>query len=77
MATMNITYANHSRSIPARKKTGLLNWLVAAESRYRQRQVLLDMTGPQLVDLGITRTDARIEADRLTVFGSIPFGARG
>jgi uncharacterized protein YjiS (DUF1127 family) len=43
---------------------GLAARCVAALERRRQRRDLLDLTDAQLRDIGVTRSEARREADR-------------
>ena len=62
MATVQIARTAHCNSITARKRSGILGWLVNADAKYRQRQYLMNMTDHQLNDLGISRADAEREA---------------
>lgn len=77
MAAHTASHATFACNTSSRKTTGLLAWILGSEARRRQRAALQSMTDSQLADIGLSRAEALIEADRMRWDAPIQMRLRG
>jgi uncharacterized protein YjiS (DUF1127 family) len=58
------TIGRRGRAAPSARWRTLAAWLFACWQRHRQRRALLDLDDRLLRDIGVSRDDARLEAQK-------------